>query len=199
MRRTPAQNRARTTVDRILDAAAALLEDEGLPGFNTNAISTRAALTVPALYRYFGNKEAVLVALSERYVAAEQDWLDGIERLGDAREPLEGVVASFIRGYARAADAYPAISPLRAAMRALPELTELEERSLSGTSERLAAALARRAPELTTTECRTAARLVVETVCNAIDRSRRLPTAERQRRLDALGQLVTSYLSSLGQ
>ncbi len=180
LRRRPGQERSRATVDRLLDAAASILERGGLPAFNTNAVAARAGVAVPALYRYFRDKEALLTALAERFLEAERDWTAGLAGLSDPRLPFEEIVRDLVRAYARAADAHPAIAPLRAAMRALPALAAVEERSLQATTQRLDAVLACRMPDVPPARRRTAARLVVETLCNGIDRSRAFPAAGRR-------------------
>lgn len=62
----PQQERAIKTYEGILVAAAQLLTEVGLERISTNQIAERAGVTVPALYRYFPNKYAVLNALGAR-------------------------------------------------------------------------------------------------------------------------------------
>ena len=66
LRKPPRQARAQATVSAILEAAARILETEGLSGVNTNAIAARAGVSVGSLYQYFPSKEAVLSALLQR-------------------------------------------------------------------------------------------------------------------------------------
>jgi AcrR family transcriptional regulator len=54
--------------DLILDTAADLLVEGGTEAINTNAIADRAQIAVGSIYQYFANKEAILVALSDRYM-----------------------------------------------------------------------------------------------------------------------------------
>lgn len=65
-RKKPVQGRSRATVEAVLSAAARILEDQGLSGFNTNAIAERAGVSVGSLYQYFPSKDAILVALMEQ-------------------------------------------------------------------------------------------------------------------------------------
>lgn len=65
-RRIPIQPRAQATVDVILEAAIQLLESDGEPGFNTNALALRAGISIGTLYRYFPDKRAILLALARR-------------------------------------------------------------------------------------------------------------------------------------
>jgi AcrR family transcriptional regulator len=62
----PRQDRARAVIDAVLEAATQLLELHGETRFNTNAVAERAGVSIGTLYRYFANKEAVLMALAER-------------------------------------------------------------------------------------------------------------------------------------
>ncbi|MCX5310021.1 MULTISPECIES: TetR/AcrR family transcriptional regulator [unclassified Streptomyces] len=81
-RRQPVQARSRETVERILDAAAALLEEGGVDAVTTRAIAERADITAPSLYRFFADREQVLDALMEQHLErlgaflaeAEADW-----------------------------------------------------------------------------------------------------------------------------
>jgi AcrR family transcriptional regulator len=65
-RRQPLQERAERTVAVIIEAAAQVLETEGLEGFNTNAVAQRAGVSVGSLYQYFPNKDALTLALMRR-------------------------------------------------------------------------------------------------------------------------------------
>ncbi len=62
----PQQERAIKTYESILDSAAELLVEVGLERISTNLIAEKAGITVPALYRYFPNKYAILHALGQR-------------------------------------------------------------------------------------------------------------------------------------
>jgi AcrR family transcriptional regulator len=62
-RKLPGQARSQETVSVILEASARILESEGLPGFNTNAIATKAGVSIGSLYQYFPNKDAIVRAL----------------------------------------------------------------------------------------------------------------------------------------
>jgi len=62
----PRQGRSRATVDAILEAAAQVLEAQGSPGFTTDAVATRAGVSIGTLYRYFADKQAILTALAWR-------------------------------------------------------------------------------------------------------------------------------------
>jgi AcrR family transcriptional regulator len=65
-RKQPTQRRSAETVAVIVEAAARVLEERGLGGFNTNAVAERAGVSIGSLYQYFRNKNALLEALFER-------------------------------------------------------------------------------------------------------------------------------------
>ena len=75
-RTAPNQKRSQQTLDRILVAAADLLEEVGFERLSTNLICKRAGLTPPALYRYFPNKYAVLKELGERLMIRQNELLE---------------------------------------------------------------------------------------------------------------------------
>lgn len=73
-RRTiPRQERARASVDAILEAAEMLLAEEGFARATTNRIAERAGVNVALVYRYFAGKEAIMGALIERIAEATHD------------------------------------------------------------------------------------------------------------------------------
>jgi AcrR family transcriptional regulator len=69
-RKLPQQGRSRQTVEKILDAAAHILSDRGLEGFNTNAVAEQAELSIGSLYQYFPDKDTLTATLIRRHAAA---------------------------------------------------------------------------------------------------------------------------------
>lgn len=65
-RRRPAKRaRSRSTVESILVAAREQLEQSGYAALTTHAIAERAGVNIASLYRYFPNRESIVVALYE--------------------------------------------------------------------------------------------------------------------------------------
>jgi len=62
-RKKPRQARSAVTIDVILEAAARILESDGLAAFNTNAVAAKAGVSIGSLYQYFPSKEALLAEL----------------------------------------------------------------------------------------------------------------------------------------
>lgn len=79
-RKKPLQSRSKATVHAVLAAAAHILEERGLSGFNTNAVAERAGVSIGSLYQYFPSKDAILVALMEQSLTMfSEDLSDAID------------------------------------------------------------------------------------------------------------------------
>ncbi|MEU8586351.1 TetR/AcrR family transcriptional regulator [Streptomyces sp. NPDC048664] len=66
LRRAPVQRRSLERLTRILDACAALLDDVGYDDLTTRAVALRAGVPIGSVYRFFGNKRAMVDALAQR-------------------------------------------------------------------------------------------------------------------------------------
>lgn len=99
----PQQERAKRTYEAILVAASELLIEVGVERISTNLVAERAGITVPALYRYFPNKYAVLHALGavlmDRQNAVFQEWFDRHVSAGDPQVLLDNVYELLKRTY----------------------------------------------------------------------------------------------------
>ncbi|MDW5314158.1 TetR/AcrR family transcriptional regulator [Rhizobium sp. PL01] len=69
-RKKPRQQRSQEMVERIVTAARDMLNEQEFKGLTTNAIAQKAGLSVGSLYQYFPNKEAILLELVQRWLAA---------------------------------------------------------------------------------------------------------------------------------
>lgn len=67
-RKQPRQQRARVTVDSILEAAKTIIHKEGYERATTNHIADVAGVSIGSLYQYFPSKEAIVAALVEKAV-----------------------------------------------------------------------------------------------------------------------------------
>ncbi len=90
-RRAPRQERARSTVDAILEATARIVDDVGLGDATTTRIARVAGVSVGSLYQYFPGKEALFGALVDRAVDADLERLDGAVDEARAMSLEEGV------------------------------------------------------------------------------------------------------------
>lgn len=67
-RAKPLQARGKERVRIILAAALELFKEKGVEETTTNDIATRAAIPIGSLYRYYPNKDAIVIALTDLYV-----------------------------------------------------------------------------------------------------------------------------------
>lgn len=85
LKREPRQTRARQTVQRIIDATAALVLELGVDHITTNKVAERANVNIASLYQYFPNKQALLSALLQHF------WNDLTRQLNDLLDALGDV------------------------------------------------------------------------------------------------------------
>lgn len=69
MPRKPQQERAKATVDAILQAGFICVAEHGLHATTTRHIADTAGIGVGSLYEYFANKEAIFDAMHQHFVA----------------------------------------------------------------------------------------------------------------------------------
>jgi AcrR family transcriptional regulator len=100
-RKSPRQRRSRQTVDDLLDATARVLIRDGWDAASTNRIARAAGISVGSLYQYFPNKDALVVALTQRH--AEQMLQMLARSAAELRgAPLRVAVATFVRAMVEA-------------------------------------------------------------------------------------------------
>lgn len=93
-RRSPLQSRAKQTVERILEATADVLDEEGSENLTTERVAERSGVNIATLYHYFPNKLALLYALGDRLARQQEEWLNAIwDRYGELgwREVVDAV------------------------------------------------------------------------------------------------------------
>lgn len=97
MPRTPRQQRAKATVESILDAGYISVGRHGLAGTTTTHIADIAGVSVGSLYEYFKNKEAIYEAMLARFV---RDLVGVLEPLTPrvVRMPLAEAIPALLYG-----------------------------------------------------------------------------------------------------
>ena len=88
-RRRPKQARGLETYEHILVTAEKILVRDGFKGFTTVSIAREGRINVATLYRYFSDKQEILVAMFERLVAL---------RLAEGEQLEAAAVAAVIEG-----------------------------------------------------------------------------------------------------
>lgn len=102
--RPPQQERSQRTLERLLDAAEALILEEGVDAANVAAVAKRAKSSVGAFYARFPDKETLVRAVCERFAIQARATMDAV--LEPSRwqgQSLEAVLAAGLRFTLRAA------------------------------------------------------------------------------------------------
>ena len=87
-RRIPSQDRSHRMVERILEAATRVLSERGYDGASTNRIAKTAGISNGSLYQYFPNKDAIVIAVPDRFADHLADRL-GAQIEATMRQPWE--------------------------------------------------------------------------------------------------------------
>lgn len=146
--RTPVQARSRQSVESIIEAAAHVLADRGLPGFNTKVVAAAAGVNVATLYQYFENKQAILRELARRSDRERTRYLRGeIEQFAHAAD-WEPLVRRTVAGLVELRRCAPAAGALRRALAASPDLQELHRHTLDVDAVAIRDVLLARRPDL---------------------------------------------------
>lgn len=147
-RNTPVQKRSEETCRLILETAAQLLAKVGLEGLNTNLLAEHAGVRIGTVYRYFPNKFAILSALVEQWVNLVKENHALLNELADPAKEWRDIIRAFIRAYTSAARRQPAFYAVRSAMRASPELRNIEKTTFHDLASIIAGALKKRGSDL---------------------------------------------------
>jgi AcrR family transcriptional regulator len=81
--------------DAVLDAAEALIAEDGIVRLTTNRVATRAGVSIGSLYQYFPNKESILAELVRRMERSTLELIDQALMLTES-ESLERTAAAIV-------------------------------------------------------------------------------------------------------
>ncbi|MGW5660519.1 TetR family transcriptional regulator [Streptomyces sp. NPDC003758] len=100
LRRAPVQRRSAERLTRILDACADLLDEVGYDALSTRAVALRAGVPIGSVYRFFGNKRAMVDALAERnlerYTERVADRLTEAQGEGGWRTAMDAMLDEYL-------------------------------------------------------------------------------------------------------
>jgi AcrR family transcriptional regulator len=94
-RRSPSQERARQTVEAVLDAVLRIVKRDGVDSMTTNRIAEVAGVSVGSLYQYFPDKHAIYAALHDRHIA-EIDRTIGRTLVQHAESDLKSTLCALL-------------------------------------------------------------------------------------------------------
>jgi AcrR family transcriptional regulator len=104
----PQQARSRRTLERLLGATVAIMEEAGLAGVTIPEVATRAGVSTGAIYRRFVDKDALIRAAFLRFLEASQIAnRESLAPEGFADLSLERTLRGLCRGLVRQYRAHP--------------------------------------------------------------------------------------------
>lgn len=142
-RRTPAQQRSRDRLERILAVASGLIAERGSDSMRMSEVAELAEISIGSLYQYFPDKSAIIRTLAERYAAASRACIE--EALAKV-EDLPGLLTAFadlVDLYYEIFLAEPVMRDIWSGMQADKQLAAIELAESRACGELLSATLAR--------------------------------------------------------
>ncbi|MGV9387018.1 TetR/AcrR family transcriptional regulator [Nonomuraea sp. NPDC003707] len=166
-RKTPRQQRAWQTRQRIEEAAARVFARHGYASGTTDRIAEEAGLSVGSLYQYFPNKDAILVVLAQAHL---EQMIETVRDVLTEQRPLAEWLPELTRALVRIHAADPRLHQVL--FEQAPRPPELLARFRQAEDEAVASVerLLRADPDLTPTDPGCQARFVVATIESLIHR-----------------------------
>jgi AcrR family transcriptional regulator len=194
VRKQPQQPRAEVTYEAMLEATARVLDQSGVEGLTTNRVAEVAGVSIGSLYQYFPNKQALIAALLDRYMAAIASAVGTtIAAYHDA--PVEEI----LRGIARAiSTVYHDQHPVHRHLSALGDAVGLADRRKDAIAGMLVMveAYLRAHPELDVRAPQTAAFVVVHAVDGVLNGFADHRLLEIDAEIEELVVMLTRYLKT---
>lgn len=198
-RRAPKQERGQQRVERLLDAAAQEFARVGYEAATTNAIARRARTSVGSLYQFFPNKEAILYALTDRYLAKMRALHERVLSDPADRLPLAVFYDRLVEGIAEFHRSEPGFRSLFYGSTTSPHLVAAARRlhqECIGWAEMI---LATWLPALPPEEVRLYAAINVEVIKSLLPLSEAGDEAFRARMLAEIKKMMLTYMSRIEQ
>lgn len=194
LRKAPVGRKGKGTVDRIIDATADVLEARGYEALTTNHIAEAAGVNIATLYKYFANKQAILVALNERM---SRRWTEALKHLVDENRegmPWRETVCKTIDVAAERRKTAAGAAAMRIAMKVCPELQLLDRAESMESGTLVADMLIARASVDAVTAARVG-RVAIEVGMAALDLLLHEEAADDAAWVDEAKAVVCNYLA----
>lgn len=186
-RRTPVQPRAKERRERLLAAAEVVFAERGYDATNTKLVAAQAEVSVGSVYNLLGSKEAIAVALYERYRDELGARADGLA-LGRRTLPaLVDLVDGFL-------DDRPALRPLLRHRWGSDELRSARRDFQASLATRVERLIGAQRPFRDPGRRLAAAQLCSGMIWSMLDEASEMPRADRLARLAELKLVLEGYL-----
>ena len=198
-RRRPRQSRGQARVELLLDAAAAVIAEQGLHAATAEAIALRARTAKGSLYQFFPNRDAVLAALALRYADEMRAIHERAFPIDPHGLPLDRLIDRIVKPLAEFHDTHPAFRRVFATVegpgddtRSAP--TRLRAQLFESFVDRLDVLFAARNPKLATRDRRRIALVAATLGQSLLARRGRAVATEKKPLLDDLRRILLVYL-----
>lgn len=197
MRSRPTQARSQATFERILHTALNLLHEIGYEGFNTNLLAKRADCRVSTIYRYFPDKNAIILVLADDMAREWRQWLTGFDDEVDANGDLVSTWGRYFDRFFENIRQQTAALTIRQALQASPELQAAYRAEVDAYTADVAETLTRHAARLDDAAARAAAFVLISSTLPVLDQASMTPAGDLTARIGALRDMHLTYLRHL--
>lgn len=200
LKKAPIQPRAIETYERILAACAELLGEVGIERLSTNLVCQRVGISPPALYQYFPNKYALLHELGMRLMLVQNALLEPWATPATMALPEKRFAASvadiFLQTVALTREV-PAGVWVTRALRAVPSLQHVRNRSHDQVTELLLGAFMGAHPAADLLRARLSIRLSIDALYAAQELLFDDPQQDAQAVAQTMAEMVAGQLMRL--
>jgi AcrR family transcriptional regulator len=107
LRRVPKQGRGQRRVEHILKSAEALFAEVGFDNATTNAVASRAGVSIGSLYQFFESKDAILEAVASRYLDQSRRTLSKLFASVTSDTEVDDFIAELLESMIRLQESRP--------------------------------------------------------------------------------------------
>lgn len=193
LRRPPRQERSERTLATILQAADEIFGEYGYVGATTTLMAKRAEISVGSIYRFFPDKAAVAIALTDMYTDKRQAVYQAVahEVLAGGDDAIDRAVSTMIDGLAKLNKQHPGYFAVNGHLD--PKIVEDE---FARQSDALIAWFQMSPMNLTHSECKIIAEYTMVITRALLDQTPVKPRAKRTAYLDEAKLVIITYLRS---
>lgn len=193
LRRPPRQERSERTLASILDAADHVFGEYGYEKATTTLMAKQAGISVGAVYRFFPDKQAVAVALTERYNEMRNAVYDAVaqEVLAGGDDTIDRAVSTMLDGLAELGRKHPGYFVANTHLDA-----SVTEPRIAAQAEALIVWFELSPANLSRDECEIMAIYTMAVTRSLLDQLPAKPRARRAAYLEEAKLLITTYLRS---
>ena len=170
----PQQQRAIETTNRILEAAYDIVAYDGFQALSTNLVAERAGVNIRSVYRYFEDKNAIILHLAQKERDARAIVFGEKFRDLVGEQNLEVWVEDTLRITLNNRMADPRANSLYKILRALPEFAQFTNDAEAEIAEGLGRAIRLRFPSISVKKSHYAARICYDLAQSFVNSSETL-------------------------